>query len=201
MRGLLVPTVVEPTALGERSFDIYSRLLRDRIVFLSGEITDEVANLVVAQLLFLEAEDPDRAVRMYINSFGGSVPAGLAIYDTMQHIRPDVETLCVGFSGSMATPLLAAGARGKRLALPSSTIHFHPAHGGVQGLAADMGTRARWYIEQQRLVRDILAHHTGQPLERIERDFDREAFMTAEEAREYGIVDQILASVELPGLR
>lgn len=189
----LVPVVIESSNRGERSFDIFSRLLRDRIVFLGAEIEDQLANLVIAQLLFLDAEDPEKDVMLYINSPGGSVTAGLAIYDTMQHIRPEITTICIGMAASMATPLLAAGSPGKRFALPNSTVHMHPASGGVQGIAADLGTTAAWHIDQQRRTRRILADHTGQPLEIIERDFNREVFLTAEEARAYGIIDGVMA--------
>ncbi len=157
----LVPMVIESTNRGERSFDIYSRLLRDRIIFLGGGIDDQMANLVIAQLLFLESEDPEREIRLYINSPGGQVPAGLAIYDTMQHVRPEVSTICIGMATSMATPLLAAGARGKRFALPNATIHMHPASGGVQGLAADLESTARWHLDQQRRGRAILVQLVG----------------------------------------
>ncbi len=192
----LVPMVIESTNRGERSFDIYSRLLRDRIIFLGGGIDDQMANLVIAQLLFLESEDPEREIRLYINSPGGQVPAGLAIYDTMQHVRPEVSTICIGMAASMATPLLAAGARGKRFALPNATIHMHPASGGVQGLAADLESTARWHLDQQRRGRAILARHTGQSEERIARDFNREVFLSAEEAREYGIIDDVFVGAE-----
>lgn len=190
---LLVPMVVENTRYGERSFDIYSRLLRDRIVFLAGEITDELANLVIAQLLFLESEDSEKDIKLYINSPGGSVSAGLTIYDTMQQLRPEIETMCVGMSMSMATPLLAAGSPGKRRALANATIHFHPASGGAQGIPADIEATARWHIAQQRRSRQVLANHTGRSLEQIEREFDREVFLTAEEALRYGIIDEILS--------
>ncbi len=195
----LVPIVIESTNRGERSFDIFSRLMRDRIIMLGTPIDDQISNLIIAQLLFLASEDPEKDIQMFINSPGGSVTAGLAIYDTMQYVQPDINTICIGMAASMATPLLAAGATGKRYALPNSTIHMHPAHGGVQGLAQDLETTARFYIDQQRRGREILAKHTGQTLERIAMDFDREKFMTVEEAKEYGIIDDILVSTkELP---
>lgn len=195
----LVPIVIESTNRGERSFDIFSRLLRDRIILLGTGIDDQISNLVIAQLLFLAAEDPEKDIQMFINSPGGSVTAGLAIYDTMQYVQPDISTICVGMAASMATPLLAAGAPGKRYALANSTIHMHPASGGVQGLANDLETTAKFYIDQQRRTRDILARHSGQTLERITMDFDREKFMTVEEAKEYGIIDEVLtSSKELP---
>ncbi|MDP9379852.1 MAG: ATP-dependent Clp protease proteolytic subunit [Chloroflexota bacterium] len=196
---LLVPIVVESTNRGERSFDIFSRLLRDRIILLGTGIDDQISNLIIAQLLFLAAEDPEKDIQMFINSPGGSVTAGLAIYDTMRYIQPDVSTICVGMAASMATPLLSAGAQGKRYALANSTVHMHPARGGVQGLADDLETTARFYLDQQRRTREIMAKHTGQTIERIAMDFDREKFLTVEEAKEYGIIDDILvSSKELP---
>lgn len=196
---LLVPIVIESTNRGERSFDIFSRLLRDRIVILGQPIEDQISQLVIAQLLFLASDDPEKDIQMFINSPGGSVTAGLAIYDTMQFIQPQVQTVCVGMAASMATPLLAAGAPGKRYALPNSTVHMHPARGGVQGLADDLETTARFYLDQQRRTREIMARHTGQTIERITMDFDREKFMTVEEAKQYGIIDEILmSSKELP---
>ncbi len=197
----LIPMVIESTNRGERSFDIYSRLLRDRIIFLGTGIDDQIANLIVAQLLLLDSEDSERDINIYINSPGGSVPAGLAIYDTMQFVKSDIVTICVGMAASMATPLLAGGTKGKRLCLPNSTVHMHPDSGGAQGLASDVETTARWYIAQQRRTREILARHTGQPIERIAQDFDRERFMTADEAKEYGIIDEVLTSAkDLPEL-
>ncbi len=160
----LVPIVIESTNRGERSFDIFSRLLRDRIILLGTGIDDQISNLIIAQLLFLAAEDPEKDIQMFINSPGGSVTAGLAIYDTMQYVQPDISTICVGMAASMATPLLAAGAPGKRYALANSTVHMHPASGGVQGLANDLETTAKFYIDQQRRTRDILARHSGQTL-------------------------------------
>ncbi|MBO9313611.1 MAG: ATP-dependent Clp protease proteolytic subunit [Chloroflexus sp.] len=184
--------VIESTSRGERAFDIYSRLLKERIVILGTPIDDQIANLIVAQLLFLESEDPDRDIWLYINSPGGSVTAGLGIYDTMHHIRPDVATVCVGMAGSMATPILAGGAKGKRYSLPHSTIHMHPAGGGARGYAPDVEIMARELLRLQQLVRELLAKDTGQPIERIAKDFDRDLFMTPEQAKEYGIIDEIL---------
>lgn len=189
---LLIPMVVESTSRGERAFDIYSRLLKERIVILGTPIDDQIANLIVAQLLFLESEDPDRDIWLYINSPGGSVTAGLGIYDTMHYIRPDVATVCVGMAGSMATPILAGGAKGKRYSLPHSTIHMHPAGGGARGYAPDVEIMARELLRLQQLVRELLAKDTGQPIERIAKDFDRDLFMTPEQAKEYGIIDEIL---------
>jgi len=189
---LLIPMVIESTSRGERAFDIYSRLLKERIVILGTPIDDQIANLIVAQLLFLESEDPDRDIWLYINSPGGSVTAGLGIYDTMHHIRPDVATVCVGMAGSMATPILAGGAKGKRYSLPHSTIHMHPAGGGARGYAPDVEIMARELLRLQQLVRELLAKDTGQPIERIAKDFDRDLFMTPEQAKEYGIIDEIL---------
>lgn len=199
MERYLVPTVIEQTNRGERAFDIYSRLLKERIVFIATPIDDAVASLATAQLLFLESEDADRDIFMYINSPGGVVYAGLAIYDTMQHIRPDVVTMCMGFCGSMATVILAGGAAGKRIALPNSTIHMHPA--GMQnlgGYAPDVEIHARELLRLHERNFAILAHHTGQPVERIREDFSRDRFFTAEQAKEYGLVDQILTADEMP---
>lgn len=189
---LLIPMVVESTSRGERAFDIYSRLLKERIVILGTPIDDQIANLIVAQLLFLESEDPDRDIWLYINSPGGSITAGLGIYDTMHHIRPDVATVCVGMAGSMATPILAGGTKGKRYSLPHSTIHMHPAGGGARGYAPDVEIMARELLRLQQVVRELLAKDTGQPIERIAKDFDRDLFMTPEQAKEYGIIDEIL---------
>ena len=197
----VIPYVVESSNRGERVYDIYSRLLRDRIIFLGTPIDDQVANALVAQLLFLDHEDPERDIQLYIHSPGGSVTAGLAVYDTMQFVRPDVSTLCVGLAASMATVLLCAGAPGKRFTLPNSTIHQHPAGvGGIGGYAPDVEIQARELIRQQSKVRQIMADHTGQPVERIARDFDRDMFMTAEQAKEYGIIDEIMPTAHsLPG--
>lgn len=193
----LIPMVIETSPRGERAFDIYSRLLKDRIIFLGTGIDDHVANLVIAQLLFLESEDPDKDIHMYIHSPGGLVHAGLAIYDTMQLIKPDVSTTCVGVTASMGTVLLAGGTKGKRFALPHATIHMHQAHSGVQGAATDMEIAAREIIRLQTMLRQILSKHTGQPYERISQDFDRDKWMSAEEAVEYGLVDEILSPARL----
>jgi ATP-dependent Clp protease protease subunit len=193
----VIPMVVEHSNRGERSYDIYSRLLKERLIILGEPIDDQIANLVVAQLLFLDSEDPERDISLYINSPGGSVLAGLAIYDTMQMIRADVSTVCMGLSASMGTILLAGGARGKRFSLPHSTIHMHPAGiGQLRGNAPDVEIQARELLREQQLTRELLAHDTGQPLERIARDFDRDLFMTPVQALEYGIIDQILSSEE-----
>lgn len=193
----LIPMVVESTSRGERAFDIYSRLLKERIIILGTPIEDQIANLIVAQLLFLESEDPDRDIWLYINSPGGSVTAGLAIYDTMRHIRPDIATVCVGMAGSMATPILAGGAKGKRYSLPHSTIHMHPAGGGARGYAPDVEIMAKELLRLQSMIRELLAKDTGQPVERIAKDFDRDLFMTPEQAKEYGIIDEILKREDL----
>jgi len=190
--GVLVPMVVEQTNRGERAYDIYSRLLKDRIVFLGGPIDDHVANLVIAQLLFLESEDPDKDIHLYINSPGGEVYSGLAIYDTIQHIKPDVSTICVGLAASMAAVLLAAGAKGKRFALPYSRVMIHQPLGGVRGQATEIEIEAREILRIKHALNDILAKHTGQPLERIERDTDRNFYMSADEALQYGIIDGVL---------
>jgi len=196
MKNQLVPIVVEQTARGERAYDIYSRLLKERIVFVSGPILDEVANLVVAQLLFLEKEDPTRDVDVYINSPGGTVTAGLAIYDTIQIVKPAVSTICVGLAASMAAVLLAGGRKGKRFALPSSRILLHQPWGGVQGQATDIDIEAREIVRTRDLLNRILAYHTGQPLERISRDTDRNFYMTPEEALQYGLIDKIIRMEE-----
>ncbi len=188
----LVPIVVEQTPRGERAYDIYSRLLQDRIIILGYPIDDHVANLVVAQLLFLESQDPDRDIYLYINSPGGSVTAGLAIYDTMQYIKPDVVTICVGQAASMGAILLCAGAKGKRYALPHSRIMIHQPLGGVQGQATDIIIHAEEIKRIKRILNEILSKHTGQPLEKIERDVERDYFMSPYEAMEYGIVDKVI---------
>ncbi len=193
----LIPMVVESSSRGERAFDIYSRLLKERIIILGTPIDDQIANLIVAQLLFLASDDPDRDIWLYINSPGGSITAGLAIYDTMRHIRPSVATVCVGMAGSMATPILAGGARGKRYSLPHSTIHMHPAGGGARGYAPDVEIMARELLREQQLIRELLATDTGQPIERISKDFDRDLFMTPIQAKEYGIIDEILTREDL----
>ena len=188
----LIPTVVEQTGRGERAYDIYSRLLKDRIIFLGTAIDDDVANIVVAQLLFLESEDPDKDVYVYINSPGGVVTAGLAIYDTMHYIKPQVSTICTGQAASMAAVLLAAGAPGKRIALPNSRVMIHQPLGGAQGQASDIEIQAREIVKTKALLNNILAKHTKQPMERIQADTDRDFFMSAEEAVKYGLVDKII---------
>lgn len=190
----LVPMVVEQTGRGERAYDIYSRLLKDRIVFLGSPISDEIANLITAQLLFLESEDPEREIHFYINSPGGSVTAGLAIYDTMQYIRPEVSTLCLGQAASMAAWLLAAGASGKRFALPHSRIMIHQPLGGVQGPAMDIDIQAREILRIREQLNNILVKHSGQSLKRIEKDTDRDLFLTGKQAAEYGLVDEVIAA-------
>ena len=191
MRNALVPMVVEQTGRGERSYDIFSRLLNDRIIFLSDEVNDATASLVVAQLLFLEAQDPDKDISFYINSPGGSVTAGMAIYDTMNFIKCDVSTICIGMAASMGAFLLSAGAKGKRIALPHSEIMIHQPLGGAQGQASDIKIRADLILRTRDMLNKILAENTGKPIEQIERDTDRDYFMTAEQALEYGIIDKI----------
>jgi len=188
----LVPIVVEQTARGERSFDIYSRLLKDRIIFLSGEVEDISANLIVAQLLFLEADDPDKDIHLYINSPGGSVTAGMAIYDTMQHVKCDVSTICIGLAASMGAFLLTAGAKGKRKALPNSEIMIHQPSGGARGQATDIVIQAEQMIKTKDKLNKILSQRTGQDLEKIKKDVERDYFMDAEEALKYGIIDEII---------
>jgi len=187
----LVPVVVEQTNRGERSYDIYSRLLKDRIIMLSEEVNDVTASLVVAQLLFLEAEDPDKDIFLYINSPGGSITAGMAIYDTMQHIKPDVSTICVGMAASMGAFLLTAGAIGKRYSLPNSEIMIHQPLGGFQGQATDIGIHAERILRIKKNLNNILSERTGQPLEKIENDTERDNFMSAEEAKKYGLIDDV----------
>ena len=189
-----IPFVVEQTGRGERAYDIYSRLLKDRIVFLGSPVVDEVANLITAQLLFLESEDPERDIYFYINSPGGSVTAGLAIYDTIQYIRPQVSTVCLGQAASMGAVLLAAGEKGKRYALPHSRIMIHQPLGGFQGTAADVDIQAREILRTREELGAILVKHTGQSLKRIERDTDRDLFMTGQQALEYGLVDEVITS-------
>ncbi len=188
----IIPMVIESGARGERAFDIYSLLLRERIVMLGMPINDQVANVIVAQLLYLEREDPDKDISLYVHCPGGIISAGLAIYDTMQLIRPDVSTICVGLAASMGTLLLCAGAKGKRYALPNSTIHMHQAFGGAQGQAADIEIAAREIMRIQDIIRGIIAKHTGQPLEKIVHDTDRDFYLNPEQAVEYGLVDEIL---------
>jgi ATP-dependent Clp protease, protease subunit len=190
----LIPMVIEQSGRGERAYDIYSRLLKERIIFLVGPINDGMANLVVAQLLFLESENPDKDIHFYINSPGGSVSAGMAIYDTMQFIKPDVSTLCTGLAASMGSFLLAAGAKGKRFCLPNSRVMIHQPSGGFSGQASDIEIHAKEVLYLKRKLNEMMAMHTGQPLEVIERDTDRDNFMGAEEALKYGIIDRVLKS-------
>lgn len=192
-----VPIVVEQTSHGERSYDIYSRLLKDRIIFLDGQIEDHMANVIIAQLLFLEAEDPDKDIHLYINSPGGVVTAGMAIYDTMQYIRPEVSTICIGSCASMAAVLLTSGAKGKRFALPHSNVMIHQPLGGVQGQATEIEIHAREILRLRDELNGILAKHTGQPLDVIKKDTERDNFMTAENALKYGLIDKILTRNEL----
>jgi ATP-dependent Clp protease protease subunit len=192
----LIPMVVEQTSRGERAFDIYSRLLKDNIIFLGTPIDDQIANLIVAQLLFLEAEDPEKDINLYINSPGGSVTAGLAIYDTMQFIRPDVTTICVGMCASMGALLLTAGAKGKRFALPNSRILIHQPSGGMQGQATDVRIHAEELIRIRELTSEIFARHTGQDIETIERDVERDRYLSAIQAKEYGLIDEVIAHRE-----
>ena len=188
-----IPFVIEKTAHGERAYDIYSRLLKDRIIFLGSLLNEQVANVVIAQLLFLEAQEPDRDIYLYINSPGGLVSAGLAIYDTIQYIKPDVSTICMGVAASMAAVLLAAGAPGKRYALPHSRVLLHQPMGGAQGTAEDIKIHAEEILKIRKIINEILSHHTNQPLKRIEKDTDRDFWMSALEAKEYGIVDEVIA--------
>ena len=194
MNANLVPIVIEQTGRGERAYDIYSRLLRDRIVILGGGINDDIANLIVAQLLFLESEDPEKDIYLYINSPGGSVTSGLAIYDTMQYIKCDVSTLCIGQAASMAAWLLASGAKAKRYALPHARIMIHQPLGGVQGQAADIDIQAREILRLREQMNNILVKHTGQSLKKVEKDTDRDLFMTGKQAVEYGLIDEVIAS-------
>lgn len=187
----MVPIVIEQTSRGERAYDIYSRLLKERIIFLGSAIDDAVANLIIAQLLFLESEDPDRDIFLYINSPGGSLYSGLAIYDTMQYVKPDVSTICVGMAASMGAILLAGGAKGKRYALPNSRIMIHQPLGGFQGQAADVERHAKELLRTREITNEILVRHTGQPPERIQRDTDRDFYMSSQEAKDYGIIDGI----------
>lgn len=197
----LVPMVIEQTNRGERSYDIYSRLLKDRIIFLGGPVTDDVANLIVAQMLFLEAEDPEKDIFLYINSPGGSISAGMAIYDTMQYIRSDVHTICVGLAASMGAFLLTAGAKGKRTALPNAEILIHQpliGGGGISGQATEIEIHAKHLLRVKERMNRILAERTGQTIERIEADTDRDRYMTAEEAKEYGLIDEVLEKTNQP---
>ncbi len=188
----LIPTVIEKTQYGERAYDIYSRLLKERIVFLGGLINDAVANTVIAQLLFLENEDPKKDIKLYINSPGGSVTAGLAIYDTMQYIKPDVQTICIGLAASMGAFLLASGSKGKRLALPNSEIMIHQIMGGAEGQATEIEITARQILKLKARINEIFSKHTGQKLEKIEKDTDRDYYLSAEEAKTYGVIDEIV---------
>jgi ATP-dependent Clp protease protease subunit len=192
----VIPMVIESGARGERAFDIYSLLLRERIVMLGMPINDQVANVIVAQLLFLEREDPDKDISLYIHCPGGIISAGLAIYDTMQLIRPDVSTICVGLAASMGTLLLCAGAKGKRYALPNATIHLHQAAGGAQGQAADIEIAAREIMRMQELIRNIIVKHTGQPMDKIAHDTDRDFYLNPEQSVEYGLIDEVLKKSE-----
>ena len=194
---MLIPIVVEQTNRGERSFDIYSRLLKERIIFIGEQVEDNMANTVIAQLLFLESEDTEKPITVYINSPGGSVTAGLAIYDTMQYIKPDVSTLCMGQASSMGALLLAAGAKGKRLALPNSRIMIHQPLGGVQGQATDIEIQAKEIVKIKNTIHNILVEHTGQPIEKIREDTERDYFMSAGQAMEYGIVDRVIRVREI----
>jgi len=194
---MLIPIVVEQSSRGERAYDIYSRLLKDRIIFLGEQVMDGMANTVIAQMLFLESEDPDKDINLYINSPGGAVTAGLAIYDTMQYIRPDVVTICMGQTTSMAALILAAGAKGKRYALPHARIMIHQPLGGTQGQASDIDIHAREILKIRDTLNHILAKHTGQPVERVEKDTERDYFMSPEEAKDYGIIDRIITTREM----
>lgn len=189
---MLIPTVIEKSQFGERAYDIYSRLLKERIIFLGGSIDDDVANLIVAQLLFLESEDPKKDISIYINSPGGSVTSGLAIYDTMQHIKPDIQTICIGMAASMGSLLLAGGTKGKRFALPNADVMIHQPMGGVQGQASDIEINANYILRLKKRLNEILAKHTGHPLSKVEKDSDRDYWMTAEEAKKYGLIDKIM---------
>lgn len=195
----LVPVVVEQTNRGERSYDIYSRLLKDRIILLSEEVNDVTASLVVAQLLFLESEDPDKDIHLYINSPGGSITSGMAIYDTMQYIKPDVSTICIGMAASMGAFLLAAGAKGKRFALPNSEIMIHQPLGGFQGQATDIDIHAKRILRTKETLNTILSEKTGQSLDKIKQDVERDYFMTAEEAKNYGLIDKVIIKSEIQG--
>lgn len=188
----LIPMVIEQTARGERSFDIYSRLLKERVIFMVGQVEDHMANLIVAQLLFLESENPDKDIHLYINSPGGSVTAGMAIYDTMQFVKPNVSTMCIGQACSMGAFLLTAGEKGKRYCLPNSRVMIHQPLGGFQGQASDIEIHAREILQMKRRLNEILAHHTGQPYETIDRDTDRDNFMSAYDAKAYGLIDEVL---------
>ncbi|NIP32810.1 ATP-dependent Clp endopeptidase proteolytic subunit ClpP [Candidatus Saccharibacteria bacterium] len=189
---VLIPTVIEKSTYGERAYDIYSRLLKDRIVFMGTPVDDNIANIIIAQLLFLESQDPKKDIKLYINSPGGSVTSGMAIYDTIQYIKPDVSTICIGMAASMAAVLMAAGKKGKRFVLPNSEIMIHQVMGGMEGQAADIKIRAERILRIKDRLNEILSKHTGQPLKKVEKDSDRDYFMTAEEAVKYGIADKII---------
>lgn len=188
----LIPTVIEKSAYGERAYDIYSRLLKERIVFLGDAVSDQLANTIIAQLLFLESEDDKKDIKLYVNSPGGSVAAGMAIYDTMQYVKPDIMTICVGMSASMGAVILSSGKKGKRIALPNSEIMLHQVMGGAEGQATDIKIRAEHILKIHKRINQILSKHTGQPLKKIERDTDRDFFMSAEEAKKYGLIDKII---------
>jgi len=192
----LIPTVIEKSQYGERAYDIYSRLLKDRIIFLAGPITDPVANSIIAQMLFLASKGPNKDIQLYVNTPGGSVTAGMAIYDTMQYVKPDISTVCIGLAASMGATLLAAGKKGKRFALPNSQILLHQVAGGVTGEAVEIEITAKQIIKIKEKLNKILAEHTGQPLEKIERDTDRDFYLSAEEAKEYGLIDQVIKPKE-----
>ncbi|XWK85907.1 MAG: ATP-dependent Clp endopeptidase proteolytic subunit ClpP [Phormidium sp.] len=194
----MLPMVVEQTGMGERAYDIYSRLLRERIMFLGTQVDDDVADSLVAQLLFLDAEDPEKDIQLYINSPGGSVTAGMAIYDTIQQIRPNVVTICYGLAASMGAFLLAAGTRGKRMSLPNSRIMIHQPLGGAQGQAVDIEIQAKEILYHKRKLNELLAYHTGQPLDKVEVDTDRDFFMSAAEAKDYGLIDQVITKQNIP---
>jgi ATP-dependent Clp protease protease subunit len=197
----LIPMVVEQTSRGERAYDIYSRLLKDRIIFIGTPIDDHIANLIIAQLLFLEAEDPDKDIHVYLNSPGGLVTAGLAIYDTMQYVKPRISTLCMGQAASMAAVLLAAGEPGKRFALPHSRILIHQLMGGIQGQATDIAIHSREILRMKEEINRILAHHSGQPLEKVEKDSERDFFMNGQQAKEYGLIDEVIFRKPVPIIR
>ena len=194
---MLIPMVIEQSSRGERAYDIYSRLLKDRIIFLGSDVHDDMANTIIAQMLFLESEDPEKEISLYLNSPGGSVTAGLALYDTMQYIGPDIATICMGQTSSMAAILLAAGTKGKRYALPNSRIMIHQPLGGAQGQATDIDIQAREILKTRENINQILAKHTGQDIEKIRKDTDRDFFMTCEEAKAYGIIDKIISKREI----
>jgi ATP-dependent Clp protease protease subunit len=192
----LIPTVIEKSQYGERAYDIYSRLLKDRIIFLAGPVTDPVANSIIAQMLFLASKDPKKDIQLYINTPGGSVTAGMAIYDTMQYVKPDISTVCIGLAASMGATLLAAGSKGKRFALPNSQVLLHQVAGGATGAAIEIEITAKQIIKIKEKLNKILARHTGQPLAKIEKDTDRDFYLSADEAKEYGLIDQVIKSKE-----